>query len=212
MSVTDKLFEKNRRWAMAHKEEDPAFFMRLARQQSPKFLWIGCSDSRVPANEIVGMMPGELFVHRNVANLVKHSDLNCLSVIQYAVEVLKVEDIIVCGHYGCGGVAAAMTQKQLGLIDHWLHSLKTLYQANRTEVDEFESKEASVNRLCELSVIEQVAQVCQTSIVQNAWHRGQSLTVHGYLYDIKDGMLRDAGTSISGLEQIPEEYRLNGMP
>lgn len=187
MHDLQELIDNNARWADAINQRDPDFFAKLARQQTPEFLWIGCSDARVPANEIVGMLPGDLFVHRNVANVVLHTDLNCLSVIQYAVEVLKVRHILVTGHYGCGGVRAAMQDRQLGLIDGWLRSIRDLYYEKRAELAKLDNEEARVDRLCELNVIQQVANVAHTSIVQNAWHRGQELSVHGCIYGIKDG-------------------------
>ncbi len=208
MGDLDQLFENNAHWAESIKERDPDFFARLARQQLPKYLWIGCSDARVPANEIVGLLPGELFVHRNVANVVLHTDLNCLSVIQYAVDVLRVRHILVSGHYGCGGVRASMQDTQLGLIDGWLRSIRDLCYEYRADLADLADEEAKVDRLCELNVIQQVANVCHTSIVQNAWHRGQPLSVHGCIYGLKDGRWKSLGVTISSLEQIPEQYRL----
>jgi carbonic anhydrase len=198
MRILKHLFENNIRWADKIKADDPEFFIRLSKQQAPQYLWIGCSDSRVPANEIVGLLPGDLFVHRNVANIVIHTDLNCLSVLQYAIEVLRVKHIIVCGHYGCGGVKAAMDNKELGLIDNWLRSIKDIYQRHRSRLDNLESENDKLNLLCELNVIEQVANVCNTTIVQNAWKRRQELTVHGWIYSIQDGVLRDLNVSIRG--------------
>jgi carbonic anhydrase len=185
------LLENNRRWAAQITERDPSFFETLARQQAPKYLWIGCSDSRVPANEIVGLKPGELFVHRNVANVVVHSDLNCLSVLQYAVDALKVEHVIVCGHYGCGGVKAAYVRSSLGLIDNWLRHVQDVAARHAKLVDGAGSEDARVNRLCELNVIEQVRNVSQTTVVGDAWRRGQPVAVHGWIYDLSDGLLRD---------------------
>jgi carbonic anhydrase len=185
------LFANNRNWARRITERDPHFFASLVAQQSPRYLWIGCSDSRVPANEIVDLKPGELFVHRNVANVVVHSDLNCLSVLQYAIDVLKVEDVIVCGHYGCGGVRAAYERASFGLIDNWLCHVQDVYERHDAAVAAAGDDEARVNRLCELNVVAQVANVCRTTIVQDAWRRGQALAVHGWIYDIKDGLLRD---------------------
>jgi len=185
------LIEKNRRWAAAITKRDPAFFETLARQQAPKYLWIGCSDSRVPANEIVGLKPGELFVHRNVANVVVHSDLNCLSVLQYAIDALKVEHVIVCGHYGCGGVKAAYLRSSLGLIDNWLRHVQDVALRHAALVDSAGAEDARVNRLCELNVIEQVRNVSQTTVVGDAWRRGQTVAVHGWIYDLSDGLLRD---------------------
>ncbi|MCQ4320672.1 carbonate dehydratase [Stutzerimonas stutzeri] len=203
-----QLFENNARWAEAIIEEDPAFFTKLAKQQLPEYLWIGCSDARVPANEIVGLLPGDLFVHRNVANVVLHTDLNCLSVIQYAVDVLKVKHILVTGHYGCGGVRASMHDDQLGLIDGWLRTIRDLYYEHHEHIASFPTEEAQVDRLCELNVIQQVANVSHTTIVQNAWHRGQQLSVHGCIYGIKDGIWKNLNVTISGLDQLPPQYRL----
>ena len=210
MHDLQELIDNNARWADAITQRDPDFFAKLARQQTPEFLWIGCSDARVPANEIVGMLPGDLFVHRNVANVVLHTDLNCLSVIQYAVDVLKVKHILVTGHYGCGGVRAAMQDRQLGLIDGWLRSIRDLCYEKRDELAPLEG-EAKVDRLCELNVIQQVANVGHTSIVQNAWHRGQSLSIHGCIYGIKDGRWKSLDTTISGPEQLPPQYRLRKL-
>jgi carbonic anhydrase len=191
------------------KARDPEFFTRLSKQQAPEYLWIGCSDSRVPANEIVGLLPGELFVHRNVANLVIHTDMNCLSVLQYAVEVLRVRHIIICGHYGCGGVKAAMENKELGLIDNWLRNIKDIYQRHRSSLDPLKSDSDRLDLLCELNVIEQAANVSHTAIVQNAWKRGQEVTVHSWIYSIRDGILRDLNRSFTDHEQIPSIYRLS---
>ena len=202
------LFDNNARWAQTILEEDPDFFTKLAKQQVPEYLWIGCSDARVPANEIVGLLPGDLFVHRNVANVVLHTDLNCLSVIQYAVDVLKVKHILVTGHYGCGGVRASMRDDQLGLIDGWLRTIRDLYYEHREHLGSFPTEEARVDRLCELNVIQQVANVSHTTIVQNAWHRGQPLAVHGCIYGIKDGIWKNLNVTISGLDQVPPQYRL----
>ena len=185
------LFANNRRWAARRTGEDPDFFTKLAAIQDPRYLWIGCSDSRVPANEIVGLAPGELFVHRNVANVVVHSDLNCLSVLQFAVDVLRVEHIIVCGHYGCGGVQAAWTGEPLGLIDNWLRHVQDVADTHRSRLDALIDEAAQVDRLCELNVLEQADHVCRTTIVQDAWQRGQQLWVHGWIYSLHDGLLRD---------------------
>ena len=202
-----KLFDNNQAWADLIKKDDPQIFSKLASQQNPDYLWIGCSDSRVPANQIVGLLPGELFVHRNVANQVIHTDLNCLSVIQYAVEVLKVKHIIVCGHYGCGGVETAISDRPSGLIDNWLLHIKDLYDRKRSEFLDIEDQEAKVDRLCEMNVVEQVNNVCHTSIVQDAWQRGQQLQVHGWIYSIKDGLLRDLNATFDAPEQVPAVYR-----
>jgi len=188
-----RLFESNRAWARGVSERDPAFFGRLARQQAPDYLWIGCSDSRVPANEIVGLAPGELFVHRNVANLVIHTDMNCLSVLQYAVDVLGVRHVIVCGHYGCGGVRAAVEECPHGLIDNWLGHIRDIAQANAAQLAGIPDAGARVARLCELNVAEQVRNVANTTVVRDAWARGQSVAVHGWIYDVADGLLRDLG-------------------
>ncbi len=208
MHVLPHLFENNRRWAERISEERPDFFASLARQQSPDYLWIGCADSRVPANEIVGLMPGELFVHRNVANLVVHTDLNCLSVLQYAVEVLQVGHVIVCGHYGCGGVQAAMDNTGLGLIDNWLLPIKDVYAKHHRELSAIANAEDRLSRFVELNVVAQVNNVCHTTIVQNAWQRGQELAVHGWVYGLSDGLLRDLNICITGKEKLPEIYRM----
>ncbi len=192
MNETDVLFANNLAWSEKIRRERPGFFLELARQQSPAYLWIGCADSRVPANEIVGMMPGELFVHRNIANMVVHTDLNCLSVMQFAVEILKVRHIIVCGHYGCSGVHAALHRDQVGLADNWLQHVQDVrYKHERRLTCLPGDGSARCDRLCELNVIEQVANVCRTSIVREAWARGQELAVHGWIYGLKDGLLRD---------------------
>ena len=190
MPSPETLFAQNREWAARMVENDPSFFERLAHGQAPKWLWIGCSDSRVPANEIVGLMPGEIFVHRNVANIVVHTDLNCLSVVQYAVDVLGVKDVIVCGHYGCGGIGAALSESRLGLVDNWLRHVVDVADVHRDELDALDEPARS-NRLAELNVIEQVANVCETTIVQDAWKRGQELCVRGWIYGVADGLLRD---------------------
>jgi carbonic anhydrase len=210
MPFPEELFENNRRWAAQMLAEDPTFFSKLSHQQAPEYLWIGCSDSRVPANQIVGLMPGELFVHRNVANVVIHTDLNCLSVLQYAIDVLHVRHIMVTGHYGCGGVRAAMASGELGLIDNWLRSIKDVYQQNRAVLDGIADVEQRVDRLCELNVAQQVANVCHTTIVQNAWRRGAEVSVHGFVYGIQDGLLRDLGFNVTGAAQIPPIYRVGG--
>lgn len=201
------LFENNKIWAEKIKENHPDFFLKLSKQQSPEFLWIGCSDSRVPANEIVGLLPGELFVHRNIANIVVHTDLNCLSVIQYAVEVLKVKHIIVCGHYGCGGVTAAMSNNEFGLVDNWLRHIKDIYQKHREKIDKLQSNDEKINLLCELNVKEQVYNVAHSITVQNAWKRGEDLSVHGLIYSIKDGLLKDLHLHISKTEDTEALYR-----
>lgn len=191
-----QLFANNQEWAAASLARDPEFFSRLVSQQAPAYLWIGCSDSRVPANEIVGLAPGEVFVHRNVANLVLHSDMNCLSVLQYAVEVLKVREIIICGHYGCGGVAASVQSGSMGLISNWLRPIRELAEYHAGTLEQL-SGTARTDRLCELNVIKQVANVANTTIVQDAWQRGQNLSVHGLCYGLGDGLLRDLNVSVS---------------
>lgn len=206
------LFNNNRDWAQRIKAQDPEFFTKLAKQQAPEFLWIGCSDSRVPANEIVGLMPGELFVHRNVANAVVHTDLNCLSVLHYAVSVLRIKHIIVCGHYGCGGVQAALGDRQFGLVDNWLRNIRDVYYNNREQFGPELSDRERVDRLCELNVAAQVANVSHTNIVQNAWDQGQDLSIHGWIYRIDDGLLRKLTPVINTVEQIPEQYRSRKAP
>ena len=196
-----QLLDNNRSWSESIRSRDPEFFSRLANQQKPEFLWVGCSDSRVPANEVIGLMPGEVFVHRNVANMVVATDLNFLSVLQFAVDVLKVKQIIVCGHYGCGGVRAALGHQELGLIDNWLRAIKALYHQSLEQFTGLD-EEARVDLLCELNVQRQVRNVCHTTIVQNAWKRGQELTVHGWIYGLKDGLVKDLGVSINAAEQL----------
>jgi len=208
MTQLQQLIDNNARWARSVKDSDPAFFTRLARQQAPEYLWIGCSDARVPANEIVGLPPGELFVHRNVGNLVLHTDMNGLSVLQYAVDVLRVKHILVTGHYGCGGIRAALQDTQLGLIDGWLRSVRELAWEKREELAACPDMPAKADRLCELNVIAQVANVSHTGIVQNAWQRGQNLAVHGCIYGIEDGIWKDLQVTVSDLEQVPQQYRL----
>jgi carbonic anhydrase len=202
------LFVNNANWANEMTQEDSQFFSALADQQTPRYLWIGCADSRVPANEIVGLRPGELFVHRNVANVVVHSDLNFLSVLQYAVEVLKVEHIMVTGHYGCGGVRASMQNEQFGLIDNWLRHIRDVYYRHQNDLDDIEDDDLRVDRMCELNVIEQMANVCHTSIVQQAWAQGHKMWVHGLIYSIKDGLLRNVCSSVNGPEKMPRPYRV----
>jgi len=196
MGQLTKLFENNRAWAADMTRQDANFFRRLSEQQSPHYLWIGCSDSRVPANQIVGLMAGDMFVHRNVANVVVHTDLNCLSAIQFAVEVLGVEHIIVCGHYGCGGVLAALQNNQLGLIDNWLRHVQDVRAKHRSQIDSIATEQQQHARLCELNVIEQVGNVSQTTIVRDAWSRNQTLAVHGWIYDLSDGLLRDLEVTV----------------
>lgn len=204
MRKLSHLFANNRAWAAEIQEDSPNFFARLSQQQSPDYLWIGCADSRVPANQIVRLMPGELFVHRNVANVVVHTDLNCLSVLQYAVDVLRVGHIIVCGHYGCGGVLAALRDDRLGLIDSWLRHVQDVRDKYRQELAKYESEAAQHRRLCELNVIEQAANVVRTSVVRDAWDRGQELTIHGWIYGIQDGLLQDLGICVANSREFDE--------
>lgn len=201
-----QLLANNRAWSESMRAQDPEFFARLAGQQSPEFLWIGCSDSRVPANEVVGMMPGELFVHRNVANMVVATDMNFLSVLQFAVDVLKVKQIIVCGHYGCGGVRAALGHAEMGLIDNWLRAIKALYHQHREQFVGLQDNETKVDLLCELNVQRQVRNVCHTTIVQNAWLRGQPLAVHGWIYGLKDGLVNDLGVTVDSAQQLDDTF------
>ncbi len=208
MKTLKHLFENNRHWAEQIKEQDPDFFNKLSSQQQPEYLWIGCADSRVPSNQIIGLLPGEVFVHRNVANMVMHTDFNCLSVLQYAVEILKVKHIMVVGHYGCGGVRAAMEDVQHGLIDNWLRALKDIYYYQRHRFSELDNDEDRVNLLCEINIRAQVSNVCHTTIVQNAWARGQPLEVHGWIYSVADGLLRDLGMTVNGPDQIADVYRV----
>jgi carbonic anhydrase len=191
------LFENNRAWAAEMTRQDAGFFTRLSVQQAPRYLWIGCSDSRVPANQIVGLLPGEMFVHRNVANVVVHTDLNCLSAVQFAVEVLKVSHIIVCGHYGCGGVLAALRNEKLGLVDNWLRHVQDVRRNHQPQIDALPTEAERHQRLCELNVVEQVINVSKTTIVRDAWARGQALAVHGWVYDIQDGLLRDLDIGVT---------------
>jgi carbonic anhydrase len=202
-----ELFRNNRAWAERMVRSEPRFFDKLARQQSPRYLWIGCSDSRVPANEIVGLLPGELFVHRNIGNVVVHTDLNCLSVIQFGVEVLKVRHIIVCGHYGCSGVTAAVMKQRHGLVDNWLRHIQDVRQQHERPLRTVRGRTQRIDRLCELNVIEQVANVCRTSIVDDAWARGQRLTVHGWIYGIHDGLLRDLNFAAGSVREAARSYR-----
>jgi carbonic anhydrase len=208
MHPLQHLFDNNQRWATGQTRDDAEYFRRLSAQQNPDYLWIGCADSRVPANEIIGLEPGEVFVHRNVGNVVVHTDMNCLSVLQYAVDILKVGHIIVCGHYGCGGVHAAMENDQYGLIDNWLRHIKDVYRKHQAEIDAIDAGATRQARVCELNVIEQVANVCYTTIVQNAWQRGQSLVVHGWVYGLRDGLINDLGLSIDRPEQLHLLYRM----
>jgi len=206
MGQLDHLFSQNRAWAAAIHARDPEFFPKLSRQQSPEYLWIGCSDSRVPANEIVNLLPGELFVHRNIANVVVHTDLNCLSVMQFAIDVLKVKHIIVCGHYGCSGVRAALRGDRIGLADNWLRHVQDVSEKNSECVNSAHGDELRTDLLCELNVIEQVVHVCQTSTARDAWQRGQPLNVHSWIYGLKDGLIRNLGMNISRLEELTPQY------
>jgi len=207
MQTLNHLFENNKAWADRVLKHEPDFFLKLSRQQSPDYLWIGCADSRVPANEIVGLPPGELFVHRNVANLVVHTDLNCLSVMQFAVELLKVRHIIVCGHYGCSGVQAALRRDRLGLSDNWLRHLQDVRQRHEASLGKAGGDVEAARRLCELNVIEQVVNVCQTTIALDAWERGQDLTVHGWIYGLQDGLLRDLNVTVGGADEMAAVYQ-----
>lgn len=207
MKDLNRLLDQNRAWAENIKANDPQFFQTLAKQQTPRFLWIGCSDSRVPSSQLVDVLPGEMFVHRNVANVVVHTDFNCLSVMQYAVDVLKVEHIIVCGHHGCGGIKAAMQNLQMGLIDNWLRHVQDVLHEHEALLKSVKDDERRLNRLCELNVIEQVLNVGRTTIVQNAWERGQELVVHGWIYGLEDGLLRDLGVTIDNSEGLATAYR-----
>ncbi|HRE07958.1 MAG TPA: carbonate dehydratase [Opitutaceae bacterium] len=207
MGPLDHLFARNRAWADSIRAQDPEFFVKLSRQQSPEYLWIGCSDSRVPANEIVDLLPGELFVHRNIANVVVHTDLNCLSVMQFAVDVLKVKHVIVCGHYGCSGVRAALRCDRIGLADNWLRHIQDVSEKHKGCVHAVAGVQLQTNRLCELNVIEQVVNVCQTTIVRDAWERGQSVTVHSWIYGLRDGLVRNLGMSVTASSEVEAQYR-----
>jgi carbonic anhydrase len=207
MDSLTSLFAQNRQWAESITQEDPDFFSKLSHQQQPQYLWIGCSDSRVPANEIIGLLPGEVFVHRNIANVVVHTDLNCLSVIQYAVDVLKVKHIMVVGHYGCGGVRAAYQCHRVGLADNWLRHVQDVRSKHDKCFCNLPEENQRIDRLCELNIIEQVSNVCQTTIVRDAWEHGQSLTVHGWIYSLKDGLLRDQHISASSVAEAQTAYR-----
>jgi carbonic anhydrase len=202
MKTLKKLFDSNRAWAEEISAREPGFFRELARKQTPEYLWIGCSDSRVPSTQLVNLSPGEMFVHRNVANVVVHTDLNCLSVMQYAVEVLKVRHIIVCGHYGCGGVQAALEGARFGLIDNWLRHVQDVVEKHAAALARAGDDAARLRLLCELNVREQVLNVCQTTVVRDAWERGQELSVHGWVYALEDGLLRDLGLCVTGTEDL----------
>jgi len=207
MSSLQNLIANNRAWAARIEADEPGFFARLTAQQAPRYLWIGCSDSRVPANDIVGLLPGELFVHRNVANVVVHTDLNCLSVLQFAVDVLRVQHVIVCGHYGCGGVRAAWSAQPLGLIENWLRHIQDVAGKHTALFEGLASDAARVDRLCELNVIEQVMHVCRTTVVQDAWHRGQAVAVHGWIYELADGLVRELGIAADGPVALDNQYK-----
>jgi carbonic anhydrase len=202
MKALPNLFENNRRWASKIWESSPEFFSSLVAQQSPEYLWIGCSDSRVPANEIIGLRPGELFVHRNVANLVIHTDMNCLSVIQYAVDILMVKHVIVCGHYGCGGIKAAMEDRPHGLVDNWLRHIRDIHCRHQDKMDAISNGAQRMRRLCELNALEQVINVGNTTIIQDAWGRGQDIAIHGWIYDIADGLLKDLNVCVTSLKDL----------
>lgn len=204
--ATTTLLERNRAWSEGVRATDPDFFQRLAAQQVPQYMWIGCADSRVPANEILGLAPGEVFVHRNVANVVVHTDLNCLSVLQYAVDVLKVRDILVVGHYGCGGVNAALNDVRVGLADNWLRHVKDVRDRYRRTLAGIDDTAARGNKLCELNVVEQVLNVCETTVLQDAWERGQEVRVHGWIYGLSDGILRDLDMSVAGGMELLDGY------
>lgn len=206
MRTLSHLFENNSNWAARIRQQDPDFFLKLSQQQFPSYLWIGCSDSRVPANQIVGLLPGDLFVHRNVANLVVHTDLNCLSVTQFAVDILKVRHIIVCGHYGCSGVQAVLRRDRLGLSDNWLRHVQDVREKHHKFVASAVTDAEACDRLCELNVIEQVANVCQTTIVRDAWERRQDLSVHGWIYGLQDGLLRDLNVTVTALQEASTNY------
>ncbi len=208
MKTLPELFDNNRAWSEGIRAADPDFFARLSRQQRPQYLWIGCADSRVPANEIVGLAPGEVFVHRNVANVVVHSDLNCLSVLQFAVEVLQVEHVMVVGHYGCGGVSAALENRRVGLADNWLRHVQDVHAKHEERVAAVAGTPARIDRLCELNVLEQVVNVCQTTVLRDAWDRGQRLSVHGWIYGLKDGLLRDLGATVSRPDEAAATYKM----
>jgi carbonic anhydrase len=204
--LTD-LFDNNKAWADRIRKQDPDFFVKLSRQQSPTYLWIGCSDSRVPANEIVGLLPGELFVHRNVANIVVHTDLNCLSVMQFAVDILKVKHVIVCGHYGCSGVRAVLRRDRIGLSDNWLRHVEDVREKHEKRLANKGGGSKALDQLCELNVIEQVVNVCQTTIVRDAWERSQDLTVHGWIYGLQDGHLRDLNVTVAAFAETIPAYQ-----
>lgn len=204
-----KLLDNNKEWVKNQLDKDPDFFNRLADGQQPPLLWIGCADSRVPANEIIGAQPGEVFVHRNIANMVVHTDMNMLSVLDYAVNVLKVKHVIVCGHYGCGGVAAAMTNKHFGLIDNWIRHIKDVYRFHHEELTLLKDEKVRFDRFVELNVVEQVMDLAKTSIIQGAWEKGQQIHLHGWVYDIKDGLIKDLGVNLKDNHSLTEVYQLD---
>lgn len=206
------LFENNKEWVIRKTSQDPNFFKNLAKDQDPLYLWIGCSDSRVPANEIIGLEPGELLVHRNIANVCPHTDFNCLSVVEFAVRMLKVRHIIVCGHYGCGGVRAAMEDHQLGLVDNWLRNIRDVHAKHKGELEQISDPKVRQNRLVELNVLQQVNNVCHTTIVQEAWTQGHQLNVHGWVYNLESGRLHDLNCCISGSDQLEDIYRIHIPP
>ncbi|MCB1181541.1 MAG: carbonate dehydratase [Chlamydiia bacterium] len=206
MRELKKLFENNQIWAREKIKKDPDFFRNLSEKQTPKYLWIGCADSRIPANEVLGLEPGEIFVHRNVANLVPHTDFNCLSVLQYGIEYLNVRHVIICGHYGCGGVAAAMKNAQFGLVDNWLRNIRDVYSREKKELDSIAGTIQKYQRLVELNVLHQVMNVCHTTIVQNAWAEQKKLSIHGWVYDVATGLLKDLNCCISSLDQVEDTY------
>ncbi len=208
MKTLQSCFDANRAWSGRMREKDPGFFQRLARAQKPELLWIGCSDSRLPAEQVVSRLPGEIFVHRNVGNVVVHTDLNCMSVLQYGIEVLGIEHVIVCGHYGCGGVHAAMRPEPLGLIDNWIRHIRDVYMANHQQLEPIGDPGARWDRLCELNVVAQVANVCHSTVVQEAWRRGKPVTVHGWIYDLVDGLLRDLDLAVQSTHRMAQEYRM----
>lgn len=212
MNDIEQLIENNKQWSLRIGQMEPGYFEKLSRQQAPRFLWIGCSDSRVPANEIIGLLPGELFVHRNVANIVYPADLNCLSVLEYAVHTLHVSHVIVCGHYGCGGVIAAMQRTSHGFADNWLNDIRDTYSHRWEEIQGLPADEDRVDRLCELNVIKQVNSVTHTNVVQNAWAQGQKLAVHGWIYGLKDGLIKDLGVKVDSLEQVAPAFRQIDLP
>lgn len=212
MKELKKLFQNNLEWVAARTAEKPNYFKELAKDQNPRYLWIGCSDSRVPANEIVGLEPGEIFVHRNVANICPHTDFNCLSALEFGVNILKIPHIIVCGHYGCGGVMAAMEDHHLGLVDNWLRNIRDIYALHKEELDQIRDPKKRSNRLVELNVIQQVLNICHTTIIQEAWFRNQPLSVHGWIYDMESGKLKDLNVCISAIDQIEPIYRVQIRP